>query len=261
MPPQTKKVLIHILNKVPGVLGIYQFLRSMILLPGFYSDYRAFVRAQKGTALRFPLRKRDFFLTLFDKTATTPFDPHYVYHPAWAARVLAETKPLRHVDISSILTFSTMVSAFIPTEFYDYRPAKLNLDNLASNQGDLLALPFEDASIESLSCMHTIEHVGLGRYGDPIDPDGDLKAIDEMKRVLAKNGNLLFVVPVGDPRIEFNAHRIYGYEQVMNAFEGLTLREFALIPDDFKTYGLIRDADPSMVGQQRYGCGCFWFTK
>lgn len=256
-----KRILIHIMNKVPGVLGIYHFLRGITLLPGFYRDYRFFSTKQKETTPRFPLRKSDFFLALFDKTATTPFDPHYVYHPAWAARVLAETMPAKHVDISSTLMFSTMISAFIPTEFYDYRPAKLNLENLESRQGDLLQLPFDNESIASLSCMHTIEHVGLGRYGDPIDPDGDLKAINEMQRVLAKGGNLLFVVPVGQPRIEFNAHRVYAYEQIMEYFEGLTLKEFALIPDDFKTHGLVRNANPATVRQQKYGCGCFWFTK
>jgi hypothetical protein len=59
--------------------------------------------------------------------------------------------------------------------------------------------------------MHVIEHIGLGRYGEALDPDGDLKAIRELVRVLAAGGNLLVVVPVGRPRIQFNAHRIYDY--------------------------------------------------
>ncbi|NDC42314.1 MAG: DUF268 domain-containing protein, partial [Chitinophagia bacterium] len=56
-------------------------------------------------------------------------------------------------------------------------------------------LPFESDSIPSLSCMHTIEHVGLGRYGDQLDPQGDLKAIAELKRVVQPGGDLLFVTP------------------------------------------------------------------
>ena len=79
---------------------------------------------------------------------------------------------------------------------------------MSSGYADLANLPFEINSVQSLSCMHTVEHVGLGRYGDPIDPDGDLKAIKEIKRVLAVNGNLLFVVPIGKPKIVYNAHRI-----------------------------------------------------
>ncbi|MES2226096.1 MAG: DUF268 domain-containing protein [Patescibacteria group bacterium] len=249
------------MNKVPGILGLYQFLRGFTLLPGFYRDYRAFKKAQDRGEARFPLRKRDFFLALFDKTGHTPFDPHYIYHPAWAARVIAESKPAKHVDIASILSFSTVVSAFVPTDFYDYRPAQVTLPDFSGKRGDLLALPFEDKSIASLSCMHTVEHVGLGRYGDPIDPDGDLKAMAELARVLAIGGNLLFVVPVGAARIEFNAHRVYSYEQVISGFSGLRLKEFALIPDNYKKHGLIRGADPAMVASQRYACGCFLFTK
>ncbi len=106
--------------------------------------------------------------------------------------------------------------------------------------------------------MHTVEHVGLGRYGDPIDPVGDLKAIGELKRVVAKNGSLLFVTPVGKPKIEFNAHRIYSYEQILEYFNGLQLSEFSLIDDQGK---FMQNADPSLVEKQKYGCGCFWFIK
>lgn len=92
----------------------------------------------------------------------------------------------------------------MPIEFCDYRPANLSLSNLSSLPGDLLTLPFSDNSVHSLSSMHVDEHVGLGRYGNPLDTDGDLKAIGELKRVLANGGTLLFVVPVGRPLIMFN---------------------------------------------------------
>ncbi|MBA2687956.1 MAG: DUF268 domain-containing protein, partial [Gemmatimonadaceae bacterium] len=146
---------------------------------------------------RFEFSRADLYPRMTDATATTGFDRHYVFHPAWAARILAETNPDQHVDVSSTLYFCSLVSAFIPLKFYDYRPANLNLDNLTSESADLLALPFPSGSVKSLSCMHTIEHVGLGRYGDELDYDGDLKAMAELERVLAPGGNLLFVVPVG----------------------------------------------------------------
>jgi hypothetical protein len=210
---------------------------------------------------RFPLRWKDRLPCLFDGTSTTNFDHHYVYHPAWAARVLADLKPSSHIDISSSLHFCSMVSAFLPVQFYDYRPAQLLLDNLSTGAADLLKLPFADGSIASLSCMHVVEHVGLGRYGDPLDPDGDLKAIAELKRVLAVNGSLLFVVPIGRPRIMFNAHRIYSYHQVVSYFSELELREFSLIPDNAQEAGLVRNASPELADAQSYGCGCFWFTR
>lgn len=198
---------------------------------------------------------------LTDVTAITAIEPHYTYHPAWAARVLAQTKPAKHIDISSITHFSNIVSAFIPTEFYDYRPADIVLSNYISGRADLTHLHFESNSIASLSCMHTVEHIGLGRYGDPIDVHGDKKAMDELARVLAVNGNLLFVVPVGTPRIEFNAHRVYAYETIINNFNQLTLKEFTLIPDDFEKTGYITNPALDIINKQVWGCGCFWFTK
>lgn len=196
-----------------------------------------------------------------DDTAGTTFDRHYVFHPAWAVRIIKEIAPTEHVDISSTLHFCSMLSAFIPVRFFDYRPADLQLDGLTSGAADLLDLPFIDGSIPSLSCMHTVEHIGLGRYGDPIDPLADRKAIAELQRVLAPGGNLLLVTPIGVPRIVFNAHRIYAYSMIMDAFRGFTLKEFALVPDSPGDGGLIRHASSEMADRQRYGCGCFWFTK
>lgn len=198
---------------------------------------------------------------LFDDTVTTPIEPHYTYHPAWAARVLAQTKPAKHIDISSITQFTTIISAFIPVEFYDYRPANIRLSNYITGSADLTNLHFESGSVNSLSCMHTVEHIGLGRYGDPIDSEGDIKAIKELQRVLMPNGNLLFVVPIGKPRIEFNAHRVYSYDTIISLFNELTLKEFSLIPDDFENTGYITNPPCDLIDRQNWGCGCFWFTK
>jgi SAM-dependent methyltransferase len=204
---------------------------------------------------------RDRYACLHDNTGRTGFDRHYVFHTAWAARILIQNMPAKHIDISSSLYFCSILSALISIEFYDYRPAVLDLDNLCSMKGNLLSLPFEDASILSISCMHVVEHIGLGRYGDKMDSHGDLRAIAELKRVLAPKGNLLFVVPVGQPRTIFNAHRIYSYAQIMDYFSELELIEFSLIPDDESMGGLIRNAKPDLVKGQVYGCGCFCFQK
>jgi SAM-dependent methyltransferase len=201
------------------------------------------------------------FPILGESTKSTGFDRHYVYHTGWAARVLASTRPERHIDISSSLYFVGLVSAFLPIEHYDYRPPHLNLDGLETRFGDLTRLPFADGSLTSLSCMHVVEHVGLGRYGDPIDPEGDRKAMRELCRILAPGGSLLFVVPVGRPRVCFNAHRIYSLPQVREAFGNLELKEFALVPDDPALGGLLKDPSEAVVNSQNYGCGCFWFAK
>lgn len=224
----------------------------------FVREYRRF-RASGGP--RFPVRWADRHPCLDDWTATTAFDRHYVYHTAWAARVVKGLRPAFHVDLSSSLYFAALVSAFVPVRFYDLRPADLRLDGLESGEANLLALPFADRSVASLSCMHVVEHVGLGRYGDPLDSDGDLKAMAELRRVLAPGGSLLFVTPVGRPKVAFNAHRIYAFRQVREQFAELELAEFALVPDDPAEGGLLAGASEAHADRQTYGCGCFWFKR
>src|SRR5262245_35638182 len=152
--------MIRMVSKAPGARLLQRWFRYA----RYIHDFR-FFRKQIADQ-RFVLRWRDRLAFIDDRTANTPFDRHYIYHPAWAARVLARTRPAMHVDISSTLHFCSIVSAFVPVKFYDYRPAALCLRDLSTEFADLLALPFPDGSVASLSCMHTVEHIGLGRYGD-----------------------------------------------------------------------------------------------
>ncbi len=223
----------------------------------YQKEYKVF-KATDGT--RFSIKSKDKHPCLNDKYTTTSFDKHYIYHTAWAARKLNDIAPKEHIDISSLTYFSTLVSAFIPIQFYDYRPAKIELDNLTCKHADLAQLPFEDHTVNSLSCMHVVEHIGLGRYGDPLDVNGDLKAINELKRVLSAGGHLLFVVPIGKARIMFNAHRIYSYDQIISYFQDFEIKEFALIPDQ-SDEGLIINATKEQSDMQNYACGCFLLQK
>lgn len=229
------------------------YLLRFFILP----DFLRFKKEIKED--RFSIKWKDFYPQVKDKTRATGFDRHYLYHTAWAARKIKAIDPKMHIDIASSLYFCSLVSAFVPVKFYDYRPPELELPNLEVKQGNLMDLPFENGSVSSLSCMHVAEHIGLGRYGDPIDPEGDLRAIAELKRVLAKGGSLLFVVPVGTPKIQFNAHRIYSYEMIKSYFSDLKLKEFALVPE--KEGSMILGASPERVAEENYGCGCFWFIK
>ena len=135
-----------------SVKQLYFLVRNTCLSLFVLRDYSRYEKLDKKR--RFTAFFKDFYPQIFDKTFTTSFDGHYIYHTAWAARKVGEFLPKKHVDISSSLYFSSIVSAFVPVDFYDYRPAQLNLSHLSSRKGDLMALPFEDSSILSLSCMH-----------------------------------------------------------------------------------------------------------
>ena len=155
------------------------------------------------------------------------FNRDYTYHTSWASRKIKEINPIVHHDIASDLRFVTLVSAFIPVIYYEYRSLEINLDNLETRHEDICKLSFPDNHIECLSCLSVLEHIGLGRYGDKIDPEGDLLAISELKRVLAFSGSLLLVVPIGyEPKLQFNAHRIYSHIQIMEYFSELKLIKY-----------------------------------
>lgn len=226
----------------------------------FVSEFRRFAATHRAARQEMPLNWSDRWPRLNDRTEHLPFDAHYIYHTAWAARVLAETRPSLHIDISSLAYFATIASAFVPIEFYDYRPAGIHLSNLKCGAADLCQLPFGDRTVQSISCMHTIEHIGLGRYGDPLDALGDRKALSELQRVVAPSGSLLIVVPIGRPRVQYNAHRIYDPQMIEQYLPELKLRSWALLKDDSAS-GLELKPTRELALEQRYGCGCFHFVR
>lgn len=62
--------------------------------------------------------------------------------------------------------------------------------------------------------ISSFEHDGLGRYGDPLDPDGDLRAMGEARRMLETGALLYLAVPVGPDCLVWNAHRVYGKKRL-----------------------------------------------
>lgn len=195
---------------------------------------------------------------LGDWSTHTPFDAHYFYQGAWLARRVKATEADRHVDIgSSVLTMSVL-SAQIDTTFVDYRPLKASLPGLTSIAGDILDLPFADRSVKSLSCLHVIEHIGLGRYGDQIDPQGSLKAAHELQRIVGAGGKLYLSLPIGRERICFNAHRVHEPATVVAMFAQMKLAEFSYVDDA----GQYHENMPIKAGNVlEYGCGLFLFVK
>jgi hypothetical protein len=228
-------------------------LASILWLPQFLLEWRRFRRISDA-----PARFVDLWPCLGDRVRKTPFDPHYFYQAAWLSRLLAKSQPPLHVDIGSRVTDIGVLSAHVPVIFVDYRPLHVQLPGLASLAGDITRLPFADKSLISLSSLHVIEHIGLGRYGDPIEPAGALKGLGELQRVLAYRGSLYLSTPVGRERICFNAQRIVAPETIVAALPLLKLRRFSYVGDD---RALHADAPLEEAAQQDYGCGLFEFER
>lgn len=228
-------------------------IASLYRLPRYVIDLVALSRASARK-----VGIIDSYPCLSDATSKTPFDAHYFFQAAWLARKLSPHRAGRHVDVGSDVNAIGAISAFVDTMFIDYRPLEVSLSGLENRQGDLLHLEFQEGTIDSLSCLHVIEHVGLGRYGDPIDPDGPAKAAAELSRVLAPGGSLFLSVPVGRERVCFNAHRVFAPGSVLKMFSGLKVQDSALVDDRGEYH---EHAGPGMMAGCEYGCGMFHFVK
>jgi len=199
----------------------------------------------------------DHYPVLFQRDEVD-FDAHYTFQAAWATKRILSERPDRHVDIASDIRFVTQLSAAVPVLYLEYRPMELNLPGLNIEQGSVLSMRFESGSLASLSCLHVIEHIGLGRYGDELDVRGPEKACRELARVLAPGGTLYLSVPVGRKVTLFNAHRIFDPVQVPELLPNLELQEFSVV-DTKGRY--IENASPADFRDEEYACGLYRFGK
>jgi SAM-dependent methyltransferase len=220
----------------------------------FARDWRRYRRLPGAETLRLT----DSWPRLFDGTSTTEFDAHYFYQGVWTGGLVARHSPAHHVDVGSDHRVVAMLSCFIPTTFVDIRPLPARAPGLRMVAGDITRLPFRDDSLGSLSCLHVVEHVGLGRYGDPLDPHGTQRAIAELARVLEPGGHLYLSTPVGRGRVQFNGQRVHTPRQIQAYAQGLELVEFAAVGDDFV---FRTGVEPSFAERARHACGMFWLRK
>lgn len=160
------------------------------------------------------------------------FDDVYFYQDLWAAKKVFHARPSEHYDIGSRVDgFIAHVLSFMPVTMIDIRPLPYKIGGLNFIQADATNLDgIADASLVSLSSLCAPEHFGLGRYGDPVDPEACFTALKSMQRVLAHGGRLYIAVPVGENNAtSFNAHRIFRPELIVSTLDKLQLTDFAVI--------------------------------
>ena len=232
-----------------------KILSGLMKYPKYFFDWWQYSRMEGAK----PIKLFDTYPCLFDKRPKTGIDSHYFYQDVWAFKKIYSLNPELHVDVGSNVNFVGFLTAITRVHFVDIRPLDaLYLKNIEIKKASVLNMPYADNSLESLSCLHVAEHIGLGRYGDPLDPLGTKKAAAELTRCLAKGGNLFFSVPVGKPRLCFNAHRIHSPRQIIDYFKGIKLVELSG-SDDNKRF--IENIDIKVLENSKYACGMFWFSK
>ena len=185
---------------------------------------------------------------------------HYFYQDLWAARKIFERMPGRHIDVGSRIDgFIAHLLVFMPVTVVDIRPLESPVTGLTFLQDDATELSeIPNGSVDSLSSLHVAEHFGLGRYSDPIDPAACFKFMTALERVLAPGGRLYFSVPIGRERVEFNAHRVFAPQTILDSFPGLRVLSFSVVRDDGRLH---EDTDPAAVANSEFACGLFEFTK
>jgi SAM-dependent methyltransferase len=229
-------------------------------LPRYWRERRRYQQQARGTAFDARTGRQAPILTDY-RAAAGIARGHYFHQDLWAARRIYAARPARHVDIGSRVDgFAAHVLTFMPLTIIDIRPLEDPVEGLTFLRGDatnLASVP--DTSVESLSSLHAVEHIGLGRYGDAIDADGWRRALGEMRRVLAPGGRLYLSVPVGRERVEFNSHRVFDPATIVAALAPpLELVAFHAVDDEDR---LEMYASLEKFRQAAFACGMFEFAK
>ena len=187
-------------RKINELVHLLRILVWPINWPGyvrFKRERRRFLELAAEANLTLPVMVS--YPCLRDRHATTPIsDPHYFYQDAWGAAQVARIKPSQVIDVGSSARLVSCISQFVPLVSVDISQLlPVDLPNLQVKTGTIVDLPFEDASIEFLMSLCVVEHIGLGRYGDPIDPQAIDKAVEELCRVIRPGGRLVLSGPWG----------------------------------------------------------------
>lgn len=245
-------------------------LRSLRFLPGYVGDLLRWRRFASADGPAFALR---LLPTLAERYANSGVaSGHYFHQDLWAARLIHAQAPIRHVDVGSRIDgFVAHLLAFREVEVFDIRALDSRIPGLSFRQADLMSpLPLDLAPAESVSCLHALEHFGLGRYGDPLQPQGWQVGLRNLAGLVAPGGRLYLGVPIGRPAVEFNAQRIFHPRYLVDEAKrhGLSLVQFAHVDDagDLHEHPNQERPEPleahlERLAQMDYGCGLYVFHK
>lgn len=203
---------------------------------------------------------------LFDKADSAgDVTNQYFHQDLYVAQKIYKERPQNHLDIGSRLDgFVAHLATFMTVDVLDIRPIKSQIKNVNFVQCDLMSNHEVKKKYHSISCLHAIEHFGLGRYGDSVNVDGHIKGLKKISEYLACDGVLYFSVPIGPQQVCFNAHRIFSIKYILNWLDkDFEILNFSYIDDFGNLY-----EDVSLIQEKssnnfdcNYGCGIFIVRK
>lgn len=250
------------LNKIE--LHLKKVRKPNIINKWYEEDYICF-KEMLGSNPEFPIA--DDYPCLSDKfDSSGVVNGAYFHQDLYVARQIYIKSPIKHVDIGSRIDgFVAHVAVFREIEIIDIRHLNSEVDNIKFKQADLMSDETTFVNYcDSISCLHTIEHFGLGRYGDKIDPWGHIKGFENISRILKKGGVFYFSVPMGVQRIEFNAHRIFNLKYLVEwVSKDFQVQSFSYINDlgDFHENVTLSEENVNISMNCNHGCAVFVLIK
>ena len=235
-------------------------------LPYFFRNLQLLRKQMKSSGKEFPFGR--LYPCLSDRFEDSGSGKgHYFYQDLLVARRIHYNNPDKHIDVGSRVDgFVAHVASFRFIEVLDIRPLPNEISNVNFTQVDLMEALNVDLiqSCDSLSCLHSIEHFGLGRYGDPINYDGYLLGLQNLYQILKKGGKFYFSVPIGPQRIEFDAQRVFSLSYLLELFDGkYKIDHFSFVDDKGGFYESVSLTESNK--QNNFGCilgcGIFEMTK
>jgi hypothetical protein len=217
----------RVFRNVNGTLQLFgfdvsKFASTCLGLSWFFMDWNAF-HAQESLSEDKCFSRGRLLPCLTDRLEEGGVvRGQYFHQDLLVARLIYRDNPKRHIDVGSRVDgFVAHVAAFRQIEVFDVRPIRSNVANIVFRQHDFMDCAAGPSDYtDSLSCLHALEHFGLGRYGDQIDFNGHRKGFANLAEILVTGGKFYFSVPISvRQRVEFNAHRIFSTPYLLKLFE------------------------------------------
>lgn len=248
-----RRLLVSIVNIPFYIVSLFQFCSDAI---------------RTGTSLPLLLSSLRIYPILHNRSTSSGVTRgHYFHQDLYVAKAIYTQKPPLHLDIGSRVDgFIAHLLAFDQRLVVgDIRPLDITGHHIDFFRVDLTSHSAAfSRSFESISCLHSLEHFGLGRYGDPVDANGFLIGLANLFRLLSPGGTLYLSFPITTTTkslVYFNAHRVINLSHALSLFNELSfiVQSFSFVDDRgfFFKNASFEAAMPHMT----YGLGIFTLSR